>query len=110
MGRLLEIRATVKELLYKFPKTRDDDRLLILKVWAEQDPDLKHDSYSFRRFAYKYLDYKFADTESIRRSRQILQKEYPELQGEKYKQRHGKEQDDWKEDVNTPDGLPGGNP
>lgn len=77
--RIVKIKDVVEKVLKDNPATRDNDRLLILKVWKEQHPNLIN--LSFREFSKMYLDEVFMDTESIRRSRQKIQETYPELRG-----------------------------
>lgn len=81
-NRILKIKDVVKRVLEDHPETRDNDRLLILKVWKEQHPSLI--DTSFRDFSVMYLDKKFMDTESIRRSRQKTQEQHPNLRGRNY--------------------------
>ena len=85
----LNITDTVKEILTKHPETKDNDEYLILKVWVTQNPNLK--TALFIDFARSFKSGKFANTESIRRSRAQLQKEYPELRGNAYEQRMAKQ-------------------
>ena len=85
---ILSISKLVKSVLLNAPKTRDDDNLLTLKVWAIQHPELRSKKeLTFIDFSREFLKGKFANTESIRRSRQKLQQENPSLRGEHYKER-----------------------
>ena len=77
--KIIKTKDAVKQTLIDHPKTRDDDRLLILKVWKLQYPNLV--DMSFRQFSELYLNKKFKDTESIRRSRQKIQEQHPALRG-----------------------------
>jgi hypothetical protein len=77
-----KVKQTVKELLINEPKLRDNDRLLIMRVWLDQAPYLRKNSSDFSDFAYGFVEGKFASPESIRRSRALLQKEHPSLRGE----------------------------
>lgn len=95
---LLVVKDVVEKLLREQPETRDNDNLLILKVWAEQNPKLREGDSSFWGFAKDFIDGKYAPAESIRRSRQKLQELNVELQGKSYKKRQ-KEQDKVKEDL-----------
>jgi hypothetical protein len=81
------IIRTVEDILLKCPETRDNDRLLILRVWAKQKPEINETS--FWGFADQFLKGYFTDTESIRRTRQKLQELKPELRGETFYLRHG---------------------
>ena len=86
--RIKSIKNIVKKILTEEFDARDNDRLLICKVWAEQDPEIRIKNYSFVHFAKKYIKGEFADTESIRRIRQKLQEQHPELRGHSYWKRH----------------------
>lgn len=73
-----------------FPDTRDDDNLLMLKVWKRQNPDLAN--ISFLEFSQKFVEKHYSNPESIRRSRQSIQEKEPDLRGKKYYERKGEEQ------------------
>ena len=82
--KIRNIKSTVQQVLTTEPQTRDNDRLLMFKVWAIQNPELKIDSYSLWRFAQDFIQGRYADPESIRRNRQILQARHVRLQGRSY--------------------------
>jgi len=107
--KILKISYTVKDLLRRFPDTRDSDELLILKVWAEQNPKLRGKEFSFIDFSYLFMKRKFASTESIRRSRQKIQEEFKEFRGNNYKERHN-HQEDVKNQLKDVEILKGGTP
>jgi hypothetical protein len=86
--KIKKLKPVVQEILEQSPKARDDDKLLILKVWAHQNPNIRKPDFPFVNFAALFLDNQYAETESIRRTRQKLQEEMPELRGELYKNRH----------------------
>jgi hypothetical protein len=75
--KIINIKDSVKKVLEEYPDTRDNDKLLILKVWKIAYPNLK--DWSFREFAIKFINNEFPDPESIRRSRQKIQEQHPEL-------------------------------
>jgi hypothetical protein len=79
--KIKSISATVKHILETKPETRDSDRLLILSVWAYQNPRLRSKDEIFVDFAMDFYRGSYADTESIRRSRQKLQEQNPHLRG-----------------------------
>jgi len=79
------IKETVKNILNLFPETRDNDNLLILKVWKEQNTQLP--TISFVEFAGEFLQGTYANPESIRRSRQSLQEKHSSLRGNSYYRR-----------------------
>lgn len=80
------IKPLVKELLKEFPLTRDNDNLLLLKVWAEQDNTLRMDKL-FSDFSVGMIAGKYMKFESVSRARRKVQEENPELRGEYYKDR-----------------------
>ena len=74
----MKLYDTVKEMLEKYPPLRDSDRLLIWNIWGKQgklirsnDPALT--SISKQEFMLA------ASPESIRRCRQKIQENFPEL-------------------------------
>ena len=81
------IKKTVLKIMMEEPETRDNDRLLILKVWAIQNPLLRSKLMSFVEFATYFIKGRYTDTESIRRTRQAIQMKHPELRGKGYKDR-----------------------
>lgn len=79
------IKDTVHEILHSVPDTRDNDFLLILRVWVTQNPELKN--AAFYDFAKEFKDGNYAHFESIRRVRQILQADNTSLRGKNYYKR-----------------------
>ena len=79
----------VKERLENSTKMRDDDALLIADVWRQQLAELGAKS------VYDVLNAiagrMVTSPESIRRSRQKVQQDYPNLRGTVYNQRHANE-------------------
>ena len=88
LTRIRSIKQTVEKILRQYPETRDNDRLLMLKVWAVQNPQLRLSDFTFWSFAKDFINAEYTDPESIRRARQKLQEEIPELRGRSYHQRH----------------------
>jgi len=86
LNKIENIKETVKRILINYPDARDNDRLLIIKVWAEQEPKLR-DGYDFRQFGVQFINGEFVDSESIRRTRQKLQESDPYLRGRSYSSR-----------------------
>ena len=58
-------KETVEKVLSERPETRDNDRLLIMKVWEEQGLVLTPEQ--------KHIFKNIASPETIRRTRQLLQ-------------------------------------
>ncbi len=90
--KVLKINRVVYDLLSEFPECRDNDQLLILKVWAVEHPEIRSSDYSFFRFAVLFKQGEFANTESIRRSRQKVQEQHPQLRGKTYKARQAEKE------------------
>jgi hypothetical protein len=88
MSKLLIVNE-VKQRLETSTKMRDDDALLIADIWREQLEQLGAKSVYdvLNAIASKILH----SPESIRRSRQKVQRDNPNLRGTVYKQRHLKE-------------------
>lgn len=94
------VKTTVKAILEGSPEARDSDRLLILKVWGDQKPELRSKGFSFIEFSHAFLKKELASTESIRRIRQKIQEECVHLRGSKYKFKQTEAQDEMKQSVN----------
>ena len=108
--KIISISKTVKRLLVNRPKTREDDNLLILKVWCIQNPALRTNvNFTFTQFGIEFIKKEYASTESIRRARAKLQEEFPELRGNNYKNRQD-HQESVKEDLRSPEMNAGGTP
>lgn len=90
ISKIKSIKGTVARLLREVPETRDNDRLLLFKVWAIQNPDLRQPAYYLSDFALHFISGVYADPESIRRCRQKAQELHPELRGKSYVGRQGK--------------------
>jgi hypothetical protein len=92
------MQKMVYALLLHYPDMRDDDNLLLLRVWGEQIA--KHKGVHLREvgectmaeFKRYLLGGKLYSTKSILRCRRKLQEEHPHLRGKRYAQRHGYEQ------------------
>lgn len=81
-------KEMIREILINQPDTRDNDNLLILKVWAEQNPELRNRNFTFQDFAPDFINHGYVDAETVRRARQKLQEQDPETRGKKYESRH----------------------
>lgn len=86
--KIKKLEVIVEKLLLNQPDTRDNDKLLILKVWAYQNPIIRSNDFNFVSFATDYLKGEYADSESITRARRKLQENNPNLRGEKWYERH----------------------
>ncbi len=95
LHKVESIKDTVKQILMEQPKARDNDRYLMLAVWVRENRDLP--TISFKAFAYDFTHGRYSDTESIRRTRQKIQEQYPELRGESYNPRKAIEEPEMRE-------------
>lgn len=83
--RLKGTTDTVRMILESIPKARDDDNFLyymVLSVYGEKN-GIDIDSMSMPRFLLNMRKYGFPPFESVRRSRQKIQHDHPELAGTK---------------------------
>ena len=80
--KIRALEPIVYRCLIKVPATRDDDKLLVLKIWAYQNPKLREKNFSFVDFSEGYLDGLYADSETITRTRRRVQQNVvPSLTG-----------------------------
>ena len=103
----------VKWLLENNTEVRDNDNALIAAIWY--DDIVSKQIHNLRGMTgYQFLDLvkngKLTSTESIRRCRQKLQKEFPELRGNKYNARHQEKENVLKDLFETPEFYKGGTP
>ena len=90
------VKDKVIELLRADARYRDDDNKLIARIWFHEFEKCPGDSATdfLKALALGIL----TSSESIRRSRQKVQEENPELRGTKYKARH-EEAEKFKEEL-----------
>jgi len=77
------IKDKIIFLLENYPHLRDDDNKLIANIW-HNEVSINLDAKSFLSLLAKG---KLTNTETIRRCRQKVQEQHPELRGTKYKYR-----------------------
>ena len=82
-------KETVRRWIQKFPELRDNDNRLVASIWNREVKALGIQSAEFLLKAL--ADGKLTNPESIRRSRQQLQEQHPELRGELYKEKQAKQ-------------------
>ena len=77
------VKDRVKALLVKHPHLRDDDNKLIATIWKFQliKMDLDPNTTPTYNFFSLYSQRKLINAETIRRVRQKIQEENPELKG-----------------------------
>lgn len=74
-----QIKKLVQRLLEEQPALRDNDNLLMSTIWKQQS--------NIFNFFYRFESGKIYSPESIRRTRQKIQEDYPHLRGELYQAR-----------------------
>jgi hypothetical protein len=87
LNKIESIKSIVHQILKNHPETRDNDRLLMLKVWAIQNPRLRDERFNFISFSHGFIKADYADPESIRRARQKIQENHIEMRGLYYHNR-----------------------
>lgn len=88
--QILGIAPMVADILLQDLEARDDDNILLIRVWQRQG---FKDKMSFKGFKYKLIMGRLALPESIMRARRRLQAKYKSLRGSLYIQRHQAEED-----------------
>lgn len=96
--KISKTKSKVRNLLIKKPHLRDDDNKLIASIWYNE-ANIKMTKISGEDFLHLLADGKLTSSESIRRSRQKIQEDEPDLRGESYKKRQGKLQEETKEEL-----------
>lgn len=83
-----KIKDVVHELLIQRPQTRDCDRKLMAYVWSKELGGMytlaNISGFDFLKY---FADGKLSSPESIRRARQKIQEENPNLRGDTYVER-----------------------
>lgn len=89
------IKDRVKALLVVYPHLRDNDNRLIATMWKLDllNKKLIPDDLNATNFLFLYADNRLTNAETIRRVRQKIQEENPELRGtvNAFRQEQGEE-------------------
>ncbi len=92
MKKIFKKKEVIKDLLEKHPSLRDSDRGLITVVWHYElclkYPGDDWEGHTAIWFLKEFVNGSCSHPESIRRTRQKLQEEFPHLRGEAYHRRH----------------------
>lgn len=99
----------IRYWLKNYPELRDSDEKLYIKALKFYHPELRGVSMSFLMFAYKFEKGEYINFETVRRTRQRVQEEFPETRGELYEKRR-KNADEVKEALSAPEMKAGGTP
>lgn len=89
MAELKDIKELVKKALEERKETRDSDFRLVCWVYHDIDPYLME--MSFAKVMWNHHELGLPSFETIRRARQKLQHDHPELRGESYEKRMEKQ-------------------
>jgi len=88
LEKMHKIKQTVKRLIQNTPELRDDDNRLIANIYLIESGGLGAlQNMSAHQFLLEFSKGKYSNFETIRRVRQKLQEDYPELRGKKYNNR-----------------------
>ncbi len=82
------LKDRVEAYLRSRPETRNSDRLLMAMIW-----DIESLGLTRMEMLASLIEGDLSNPESIRRQRQLLQKEYPELRGTNQAHRKADEQE-----------------
>lgn len=96
MSKFKEItscKERVTYLLTKYAHMRDDDNKLIATFWYNEKGQEVVSNMTAMDLLHAFASGQMTNPESIRRMRQKLQEEQPELRGHAYKNRHEAEID-----------------
>lgn len=83
------MRESIKQLLIKYPHLRDSDNKLIASIWKFQIQGLGYNVMkgTIAETLILVANGRLTSSETIRRTRQKVQEEEPELRGASYKSR-----------------------
>jgi len=95
VSKIHTTKEKVIELLTKYAVYKDDDlRLCAHFLFKElEDKKINPEEMSALEFLQRYAKGKFTDTGTITRARRLVQNEFPELRGAKWKERHEEERE-----------------
>ena len=94
----LHNKDVIIDLLTNKEHLRDNDQALIANIWWRELVTQGKDKSTAFEMLKVFSEGKLSNPESIRRARQKIQEEQPELRGESYRARH-REQDNIKEQL-----------
>lgn len=82
------IKERIRSTLENHPETRDSDSILIVTIW-KQEIKSKYKSFNVNvgTFLNHVMENKFSHTETVRRYRQMIQREFPHLRGKRFNKR-----------------------
>ena len=86
MKKIFSVLDEVKDFLIKHPALRDSDERLMANIWNSHIGNLE--DVDGKEILSMLANHELPSYESISRCRRKLQEENPNLQGEKWEQRH----------------------
>jgi hypothetical protein len=99
----------IKHWLKNYPELRDSDEKLYIWALKYYHPELRSANMSFLMFAYKFEKGEYLNFETVRRTRQRVQEEFPATRGILYEKRR-KNVAEVKEALSAPEMKAGGTP
>lgn len=89
MSRLTKTYDTVIHQLRRDEKYRDNDNLLVVKIWWHELENLGYDPKNLSAYDFMclYRDDKLTVADTITRARRKAQENFPELRGKSYEPR-----------------------
>ena len=81
------IKSRIEKILTKNKESRDNDNKLLVEIWSEDinSRNINDRNINVKQFLKLLADWKLSRFDTIRRLRQKLQEEKPELRGKKYR-------------------------
>ena len=97
----MKAKKKILDLLINKPDLRDSDNKLIARFWYNElsGKGMKPSELSAYEMLCMFSESKLTNPETIRRMRQKLQEEHKDLRGDKYQDRKGTIQKQWKKDL-----------
>ncbi len=97
----MKAKKKIYNLLNNRPELRDSDNKLIARFWHNEmsEKGMNASELSAYKMLCMFAESKLTNPETIRRMRQKLQEQHKELRGEKYQERKGTIQKQWKKDL-----------
>ena len=94
--KIESVADTVRDILELYPATRDNDNILYYYVIKEHCDinGIDIDIMSVTAFLFHMREYGFPPFETVRRARQKIQHDHPELASSKYIQKIRKQEED----------------
>lgn len=101
LSRIKSMYDIVKISLQRDAAMRDDDNLLVSRIWGFTlvDMGFKPSQHTITLFLEMYRDGKLPPADMITRARRKVQQDCADLRGEKYEERH-KEEKNVRDNIN----------